>query len=440
MFLTLRPQERWVLRVAVEPGRYAIARRAIWSWSSFQLGMGLLLAVLLPWAVRVNLEVAELEWPGLQNSLVGTILALAAGYFGFRRLTRYPGVRASYNILPFFAASYGLVLAFFFFARLEYSRAHFLISFLLCIVWFYLVYFHLQRRRLRIGFIPAGDSARLTAIREVDWVDLSHRDGRGEPLDLIVADLRADLGEQWERFLADRALEGTLVMHVKQMEESLTGRVAIEHLSENTLGSLIPAIVYSRLKRVGDFIGALAALPLLAPFMLGIALAIKLDSKGPVFFHQQRMGYRGFTFSMIKFRTMRVEAPGGLDPRTAAMTGREDLRITRVGRFLRRYRLDELPQVINVLKGEMSWIGPRPEAIALSEWYEAELPFYRYRHIVRPGITGWAQLKQGHVAEVDEVLEKLHYDFYYIKNFSFWLDLLILAGTLRVMISGHGAR
>jgi lipopolysaccharide/colanic/teichoic acid biosynthesis glycosyltransferase len=174
--------------------------------------------------------------------------------------------------------------------------------------------------------------------------------------------------------------------------------------------------------------------------MLAMAMAVRLDSPGPAFFRQRRMGYRGFDFTMLKFRTMRVEDAEDEDPRLAAITGAEDLRVTRVGRFLRRYRLDELPQVINVLKGEMSWIGPRPEAIPLSRWYEAELPFYRYRHIVRPGITGWAQLKQGHVAQVDEVLEKLHYDFYYIKNFSFWLDLLIVAGTLRVILSGHGAR
>ena len=152
------------------------------------------------------------------------------------------------------------------------------------------------------------------------------------------------------------------------------------------------------------------------------------------------MGYRGFPSRMVRFRTIRAEAGNADDPRVAAMTRDEDLRVTRVGRFLRRYRLDELPQIVNVLKGEMSWIGPRPEAIPLSRWYEAELPFYRYRHIVRPGITGWAQVKQGHVAEVGEVLEKLHYDFYYIKNFSFWLDLLILAGTLRIIVSGHGAR
>ncbi|HTG37985.1 sugar transferase, partial [Sphingomonas sp.] len=114
--------------------------------------------------------------------------------------------------------------------------------------------------------------------------------------------------------------------------------------------------------------------------------------------------------------------------------------VTRIGRFLRQSRIDELPQLINVLKGEMSWIGPRPEASVLSQWYESKIPFYRYRHIVRPGITGWAQVHQGHVANVDEVTEKLHYDFYYIKQFSLWIDLIIVGRTIRTMMTGFGAR
>jgi lipopolysaccharide/colanic/teichoic acid biosynthesis glycosyltransferase len=123
-----------------------------------------------------------------------------------------------------------------------------------------------------------------------------------------------------------------------------------------------------------------------------------------------------------------------------AMTGSADARITRVGAFLRRSRVDELPQMLNILRGEMSWIGPRPEAIPLSTWYEAELPFYHYRHIVRPGITGWAQVSQGHVTDLPDVLEKLHYDFYYIKNFSPWLDAIIFLKTLSIVVTGKGAR
>ena len=121
-------------------------------------------------------------------------------------------------------------------------------------------------------------------------------------------------------------------------------------------------------------------------------------------------------------------------------TESEDPRITRVGAFLRKYRIDELPQILNILKGEMSWIGPRPEALPLAEWYERELAFYSYRHIVRPGITGWAQVQQGNVAKPDLVKYKLHFDFYYIKNFSPWLDIVIGVMTLRTILTGFGAR
>ncbi|RUW57326.1 sugar transferase, partial [Mesorhizobium sp. M4B.F.Ca.ET.049.02.1.2] len=145
-------------------------------------------------------------------------------------------------------------------------------------------------------------------------------------------------------------------------------------------------------------------------------------------FRQQRMGYRGKVYQVYKFRTMRTSSHVA-DEKEQAITKTGDARITGLGRFLRKSRIDELPQLVNILRGEMSWIGPRPEALVLSRWYEAELPFYRYRHIVRPGITGWAQVNQGHVAAVGEVLEKLHYDFYYIKNFSPWLDLLIVFRT-----------
>jgi lipopolysaccharide/colanic/teichoic acid biosynthesis glycosyltransferase len=426
--------------VAIPAGKFASARRTLWHRVRLQLGVGLLLAVAIPYLVRFRAEYGQADLDSINNSLVGTIIALVGGYYAFRRVSFYPGVRASYHILPTFAVSYGLVLVAFFFARLDYSRLHFLTSFTLCVFWYYVVYFKLQRQQtLRIGIVPFGEVEHLFEIPDVQWARLTDDGGDAEGCDAIVADLRADIPDEWERFLADRALAGTLVMHVKQMEESLTGRVAIEHLSENNLGSLIPGIIYAKVKRLGDLALAAIAIPLLAPFMLLVAIAIKLDSRGPILFHQQRMGYRGHPFTMIKLRTMSA-ADEADDPRLAAITQDADKRVTRIGKYLRRYRIDELPQIVNIFTGEMSWIGPRPEAVPLSQWYEKELPFYRYRHIVRPGITGWAQVKQGHVAEVGDVLWKLQYDFYYIKNFSFWLDLLILARTARTVLSGFGAR
>ena len=184
---------------------------------------------------------------------------------------------------------------------------------------------------------------------------------------------------------------------------------------------------------------ALLMLPLVLPVLAAAAIAIRFDSMGPVFFRQARIGHAGQSFTVIKFRTM-VSGDGSLDPRAAAITGDYDPRVTRVGGFLRRTRIDELPQIFNIIKGEMSWIGPRPEAEILSLWYVGELPFYRYRHVVKPGISGWAQTNQGHVAEVADVHRKLQYDFYYIKYFSPWLDLLILFKTIKTMATGFGSR
>ena len=187
-----------------------------------------------------------------------------------------------------------------------------------------------------------------------------------------------------------------------------------------------------------DFVAAVCLLPIAAPFMLAIGLAIRLDSPGPVFFRQTRVGFSGREIVVFKFRTMFHGSAN--DDRNASMTTDGDERVTRVGRILRKFRLDELPQIFNILKWEMSWIGPRPEARALSEWYTSELPFYRYRHVVKPGISGWAQVNQGHVADVGDVLTKLQYDFYYVKYFSPWLDLLIVFRTIKTILSGFGSK
>jgi len=258
----------------------------------------------------------------------------------------------------------------------------------------------------------------------------------------IVADLHYPHASGWERLFAQAALAGVPVYHYRQIAEMQTGQVKISHLSENDLGSLIPNVSFVAIKRLLDVLTALMLLPLCLPAFALIALLIKLDSPGSAFFVQERVGFRGTTFRMIKFRTMRERRTraGTEADREEAMTRTDDNRITRIGAFLRKTRVDELPQIFNVLTGEMSFIGPRPEARSLAEWYEAELPFYSYRHIVRPGITGWAQVNQGHVTDVTDVLGKLRYDFYYIKNISLWLDLLVALKTIRVIVTGLGAK
>ena len=406
-----------------------------------QLAGGLLFAVLLPVALRFNLTEVPLTQSSLTNTIAGTTVALIVGFLFFRRLSDYPGTGGISYAIPVFALTYSAILIFFFFTRLDYSRYLFAISYILAVVWFTATSIAtVKLRTYRIGIVPGGQVANLHDMDSVEWVSLTSSGEMPSGLNAVVADLRAGFSPDWERFIAETAISGTPVFHVKQLQETLTGRVEIEHLSENTLGALNPNDIYLKIKQVVDWTGALVALVLGLPLLIAIAAAIRLESKGPALFTQPRMGYRGRAFTLYKFRTMKIDDASAGSARESAITREDDARITRLGRFLRRTRLDELPQIINILRGEMSWIGPRPEAVPLSEWYEMELPFYRYRHIVRPGISGWAQVMQGHVASPGEVLGKLHYDFYYVKNFSPWLDLLIVLKTIRTILTGFGAR
>jgi lipopolysaccharide/colanic/teichoic acid biosynthesis glycosyltransferase len=401
-----------------------------------QLLGGVWFGVVMPIVLRWPGEFEHLTSSSPRNTLFGTALAVAGGYLLLRKLSRFPGIKSTAYILPAFAIAYGLLVAALLFTRIDYARLQMLSSFALTLCWFYWVCLVEQRlRRPRLAVLPFGEVGGLLAIRSIDWTTLRSPDHILQGYDGIVADLRAKIPAEWEKFLARWALKGVPVYHMKQVGESLTGRVQIEHLSENTLGSLLPSSIYARAKRTIDVAGVLVSLPVLLPLGALVAALIKLDSPGPVLFRQPRMGYRGEVFTILKFRTMYCDRTGG-----GHFTDGDDPRVTRLGRWLRRCRIDELPQVVNVLKGEMSWIGPRPEALPLSDWYEKEIPFYCYRHIVRPGITGWAQVQQGYAARIKAVTHKLHYDFYYIKNFSPWLDLLIAAKTVRTVLSGFGAR
>jgi exopolysaccharide biosynthesis polyprenyl glycosylphosphotransferase len=191
------------------------------------------------------------------------------------------------------------------------------------------------------------------------------------------------------------------------------------------------------LKRLLDVFASLALLALTLPTLLLAALAIKLDSEGPVFYRQERVGRGGKPVHVYKFRTMRVDAELASGPQWASV---QDPRVTRIGGFLRRMRIDELPQILNVLKGEMSLVGPRPERPHFVTTLGAQIPFYAERHAMRPGITGWAQVNYPYGASIEDARAKLSYDLYYIKNFSFVFDLLILLSTARAVFFDDGAR
>ncbi len=407
----------------------------------YQLLGGLLLAVALPFLIRFAIDWRVALGINMRVTVAAAVVAHLLGYAIYKRLDVFPGVAAFSTILPAFAISYGLVFLSIFFLRLDYSRFQAGSSFLLSASWYFGLSVFIHRLEpYRLAIVPLGDVERLMRLDGVIWERLSSPDARPRRVQGVVADLRADLPKAWERFITDCVLAGIPVYHVKQILESLTGRVAIEHLSENTLGSLNPNQVYFGIKQLLDWLSAVVVLVIGAPFLLIVALAIRLESPGPALFRQPRVGYRGQIFTVYKFRTMRAGGEDARSEKDQAITQKDDHRITRIGRVLRRTRIDELPQVINVLRGEMSWIGPRPEAVVLSQWYQKELAFYTYRHIVRPGVTGWAQVNQGHVASVSEVHQKLYYDFYYIKNFSPWLDLVVALRTIRIMLTGFGAR
>jgi sugar transferase (PEP-CTERM system associated) len=235
-------------------------------------------------------------------------------------------------------------------------------------------------------------------------------------------------------------VRGVEVLDGQCFYERLTGKIILEGLNP---GWLIFSEGFSRqrltltIKRIGDITTAAIGLAIAGPIMLLLAIIIKLDSKGPAFYRQKRVGEGQQSFTLLKLRSMRTDAEAHDSPVWAVQ---DDPRTTRIGRIIRKLRLDELPQMVNVLKGEMSFVGPRPERPEFVTTLAHKVPYYNLRHSVKPGITGWAQIRYPYGASVEDAVEKMHYDLYYIKNLSLGFDLLILFETVRIMLLGKGAR
>ena len=240
--------------------------------------------------------------------------------------------------------------------------------------------------------------------------------------------------------LLDVRMAGCIVEDAVNVHERLTEKLAIESLTPSTLffsENFTASRFQMALRRIVSFNVALVGLLLTAPFMVLIALAIKMDSTGPVFFIQDRCGWHGRTFRLIKFRTMHPLQPGKEDK---SVWERDDSsRITRVGKWLRKLRLDEIPQLVNVLLGDMDLIGPRPEMASNVKTMTKEIPYYSLRMAVRPGITGWAQVRHGYSVSQEDVTEKMRYDLYYVKHMSLWLDLRILLDTVKIVLLGQNS-
>jgi sugar transferase (PEP-CTERM system associated) len=232
---------------------------------------------------------------------------------------------------------------------------------------------------------------------------------------------------------------GIRVQEGSSYYEQITGKIMVEGLRKSWL-IFSDGFVVSRgtlfAKRLLDILAAGVGLVLALPFMILVALAVRLDSPGPVFFRQDRVGRGGREFTLWKFRSMRTDAEAG----GARWAVQGDPRVTRVGRFIRKTRLDELPQLWNVLTGDMSLVGPRPERRMFVQQLKEVCPWYEQRLVVRPGLTGWAQIKAPYASSFEESIEKLKFDLYYIKNLSLFLDISILLSTARIVLLGRGAR
>lgn len=408
------------------------------SW--FQMALGYLLVVVLPGWMRWGANLFVWPLPDVQlNTMLANTVAYILCYYSLHKFKRYPGTRTLPFILPTVLLSWLLVFAVLLFLREEkYARQVLISSSLLALFWSFAGYF-LGRRysRVKLALVPFGRALELVGNKNAEIVQLQRPDLEGRRYDGIVVDLHAaDLPDAWERFLAQCTLARIPVYHSQQMIESLTGRVRVEHLSENMFGELLPSASYALIKRTLETLLVLLTLPLWLPVMLITGLIIKLESEGPMFFVQERVGQGNRDFKVYKLRSMCKDS----EKDGARFASANDMRITRVGKFIRKTRLDEIPQFINVLKGEMSLIGPRPEQRAFVQQFDTLVPFYAYRHVVKPGITGWAQVVHGYAADAEDTRIKLEHDFYYIKHFSLWLDILITVKTIRTILTGFGAR
>ncbi|HWB28858.1 MAG TPA: TIGR03013 family XrtA/PEP-CTERM system glycosyltransferase, partial [Vicinamibacterales bacterium] len=263
---------------------------------------------------------------------------------------------------------------------------------------------------------------------------------RARGVDRVVVSLVDARGKLPMEKLLDMKLDGVTFDHLPSVYEEYTGKIAVENLRPSWLifsAGFKKSRTLAMSKRSLDVVLASIGLVVGLPLMAIIALAVRLSSPGPILYRQRRVGLRGHIFQVYKFRTMRDDAEAATGPVWAAKDG--DARVTPIGRTLRRTRLDELPQLWNILIGEMSFVGPRPERPEFVKDLTRDIPYYGQRHVVRPGLTGWAQVRYTYGASTEDALQKLQYDLYYIKNLSIGLDLYIMFETIKTVVLQRGA-
>ncbi len=258
-------------------------------------------------------------------------------------------------------------------------------------------------------------------------------------IERVVVAMEDRRGSMPVRELLDLRLKGVVIEDATSLLERLGGKLPLDGLNPSSLifteGFKVKASQQFA-RRIVSITVSLIGLLICLPFIPFIILAVRLSSPGPIFFRQKRVGLRGRPFNVIKFRTMRQDA----EAKGAVWATKDDPRVTSIGRFMRKTRLDEIPQLWNVLCGEMGFVGPRPERPEFVQWLATAIPFYDLRHLIRPGITGWAQVRYQYGASLEETKQKLEYDLYYVKHLSLGLDLLIMFETIKTIILRRGAQ
>lgn len=306
--------------------------------------------------------------------------------------------------------------------------------------WSYQRHIHINRFR----FIFINQSTLERFLQTSQFYQLPHRtllidflvlnDAIVNPLDVLVWDPDENISTQHVRQLTLSKYQHLKILPLDRAIELLTARISLDHLNRDFI-NLEERAIYGSIKRAIDLLGAILLSLMLSPLLVIITIMILCIDGRPIFFRQKRVGIDGQIFSILKFRTMNQSSQSRF-----ARPKHDTQRITRLGQWLRHHRLDELPQLYNVMQGKMSLIGPRPEYVGYARLFRRQIPHYAFRHLVKPGITGWAQVQQGHNTGPLEAKIKLTYDLYYVKHYSLILDLLIAFKTLRIMITGFGAK
>ncbi|EAT13145.1 sugar transferase [Bermanella marisrubri] len=375
------------------------------------------------------------------NSIIACMMTFIGTTYAMTKLSRYPG-NSSLMSLPSLVLIHVTIAALIFISfRLEYSRLVLSIGILSVPITLF-VQHHLIKRLTQAStylVTPFGCFQSLKSNSHNQFILLS-TPGFGENnikhIDGVLFDQHEKLDGHWQQFLASSANRNIPLYDTTEVYESINGKSPLDHLPELSSGSLKPHWLYRSTKRILESLLILVTSPAWLSLVLFTALLIKLESKGPAFFIQRRVGQGGKEFSMVKLRSMRTDS----EANGAQFAGEDDPRITKIGKFIRKVRIDEIPQFFNVLKGEMALIGPRPEQASFVKEFEEKIPLYSMRHVVKPGITGWAQVTHGYADDEESTKEKLAHDFYYVKNISLWLDIMVVFKTIKTMLIGFGAR